>query len=92
MRHLITRRNFIKLSGVSVFSCLYAKPFLAEGSEEGTWSENYCPFCPQGCGMKLKVNQGKIVSVKGMIEDSETEGALCAWGKSLPGIIENPGG
>ncbi len=89
MNYPITRRSFIKLSGISALSCLYDKPFLAEASE-GKWVKNYCPFCSQGCGMELSVKEGKIVAVRGMREDSETEGALCAWGKSLPQIIYNP--
>jgi len=89
----VTRRSFIKIAGLSALSTLGGgMPGLLEtrsfAREAGSpLVKSNCPLCPQGCGIDLFIEDGKLTQVRGMIEDPETRGMLCDRGKTLPEVI-----
>ena len=90
-----TRRSFMKIAGLSALSTLGGgMPGLLErgsfAQEAGNpLVKSNCPLCPQGCGIDLFIEDGKLTQVRGMVEDPETRGMLCDRGKTLPEVIRS---
>jgi ferredoxin-nitrate reductase len=59
----------------------------AEAPEPEKWIPNACAYCGVGCGLKIGVNKGQVVAVRGMKENPVNRGDLCLLGKNLPGML-----
>ncbi len=49
-----------------------------------------CPYCGVGCGLSVKVRDGRIVEVRGDKDHPSTAGALCNKGATLGEIVATP--
>ena len=49
-----------------------------------------CPYCGVGCGLAVKVCDGRIVEVRGDKSHPSTHGALCVKGAHAGGIVNTP--
>jgi anaerobic selenocysteine-containing dehydrogenase len=49
-----------------------------------------CPYCGVGCGLLVKVRDGRIVEVKGDKEHPSTLGGICPKGAQIDQIIDTP--
>ncbi|MBL7178045.1 MAG: molybdopterin-dependent oxidoreductase [Desulfobacteraceae bacterium] len=49
-----------------------------------------CRMCTAGCGMRVFLQDGKIIKVHGLSEDPRTGGALCAKGLAATQLIYHP--
>lgn len=89
----LTRRSFLKFgliagAGLSLPTYLRSQlpaPFVDEvgppplqGPE--TWSPSVCTLCPAGCGLMIRVMQGKAVGLHGKAEHPVNKGKLCPRG------------
>lgn len=86
----VTRRNFLKLSGVTVIgagiginlSAVEARaiPLKIQYARETT---TICPYCGVGCGIIVHAKNGKVINTEGDPDHPINEGALCSKGGSL---------
>ncbi|MBI2929790.1 MAG: nitrate reductase [Verrucomicrobia bacterium] len=49
-----------------------------------------CPYCGVGCGLAVKLRDGRIVEVRGDKEHPSTHGAICPKGALLGEIVNTP--
>jgi len=49
-----------------------------------------CRMCNAGCGMRVFINDGKVIKVHGLPDDPRTRGALCAKGLAATQLIYHP--
>ena len=49
-----------------------------------------CPLCEACCGLELKVDDGRIVSIRGHEEDVFSAGYICPKGVALKDLHEDP--
>ena len=49
-----------------------------------------CPYCGVGCGLAVKVRDGKIVEVKGDKAHPSSLGGICPKGAQIAEIIDTP--
>ena len=49
-----------------------------------------CPLCEACCGLELKVNEGKIISIRGHEADVFSAGYICPKGVALKDLHEDP--
>lgn len=93
----ITRRNFLKLSGVttagaflggvSFLSGCKKRPDKLRGTTEST---TICPYCGVGCGLIVSARNGKVVNIEGDPDHPINRGSLCSKGSALQQIAVNP--
>ncbi len=88
----ITRRNFLKLSGLIAGSTLFqAKNNDVLAAEEnydlkiayGEESTSICPFCSVGCGIISHKQDGELINVEGDPDHPISRGTLCSKGSSI---------
>ncbi|PKM83873.1 MAG: formate dehydrogenase, partial [Firmicutes bacterium HGW-Firmicutes-13] len=94
----LTRRNFLKLSGLAALSgtlaaklgCTPAEPgeHVVDDAEElriqyAETVTTICPFCGVGCGILCFVEDGKLVGTEGDGDHPINEGSLCSKGSAL---------
>ncbi|MFQ6110390.1 MAG: molybdopterin-dependent oxidoreductase [Nitrospinota bacterium] len=100
----LNRRGFLKalLTGgaAAITGCSTSEPvqklipFLIPPEEVipgvASWYATVCRECPAGCGMLVRVREGRAVKVEGNPQHPVNKGRLCARGQaSLPGLY-NP--
>lgn len=88
----ITRRGFLKLSGVGAgTAALMALGFevsaVADVEElrirEAMETTTVCPFCSVGCSAIVSVVDGKVVALEGLSDSPINRGSLCSKGQSI---------
>ena len=88
----VTRRDFLKVSGVTMGVMLcpsFLKDAKAENyawklkMKEGEEKTTICPYCGCGCGLVVTASAGKVVNTEGDPDHPVNEGALCSKGNSL---------
>ncbi len=42
-----------------------------------TWHKSTCPYCGIGCGLKVRVERGKVVDIQGMMDHPVNKGFTC---------------
>ncbi len=52
-----------------------------------TWHKSTCPFCGLGCGLKVGMDHGRIVKVRGMKEHPVNNGDICRLPANYPPIF-----
>src|SRR4030042_1299096 len=92
----ITRKNFLKLSGmtaagtffggISFLTSSYALPAKLRDTKEST---TICPYCGVGCGLIVTARDGKVINIEGDPDHPINEGSLCSKGMALYQVAVN---
>lgn len=92
----VSRRDFLKLSGVSLLAGsaginlepakAYAQGLRIKNAKETT---TICPYCSVGCGIIVHTADGKVINTEGDSDHPINEGALCSKGSSLYQVVNN---
>ncbi len=94
----ITRRDFLKLSGVTAASAALSQLGFAATAEakvrefkirEAKVTPTICPYCGVGCGQLVYVRDGKIVQLEGDPDNPNNQGSLCSKGAALSQVANN---
>ncbi len=97
----ISRRDFLKWSGgTAVAAGVLHRPLSSLLQEDATlpdWSTGVestfstaCTLCPAGCGIRVRIVDGKAVSLEGNTLHPITRGGICAKGLSGLHILYSP--
>ncbi len=95
----VTRRGFLKLSGLSVAVVASGLGFDLEANAAqgyvlklaGTKKiPSICHFCSGGCGLLLHIKDGKLVHLDGNPDNPINEGTLCPKAASLAQVAYSP--
>lgn len=98
------RRTFLQMGGMTAASALLAGcqsnnekliPFLIPPDEGVTPGRaNYyassCNFCPAGCGILVRVSEGRAKKIEGNPEHPVNRGRLCARGQAILQELYHP--
>ncbi len=98
------RRTFLQLSGMTAASALLAGcqsqnekliPYLIppdEGVTPGraTYYASSCNFCPAGCGILVRVSEGRAKKIEGNPDHPVNRGRLCARGQAILQELYHP--
>lgn len=98
------RRTFLQLSGMTAASALLAGcqsknekliPYLIppdEGVNPGraTYYASSCNLCPAGCGILVRVSEGRAKKVEGNPDHPVNRGRLCARGQAILQELYHP--
>jgi anaerobic selenocysteine-containing dehydrogenase len=49
-----------------------------------------CPICEPACGLRITVERGNVVGIRGDVEHPPTRGYICPKGTALQGLQEDP--
>ncbi|MDT5258350.1 MAG: hypothetical protein QOD10_3430, partial [Mycobacterium sp.] len=49
-----------------------------------------CPICEVACGLRVKVEDGEVVGIRGDAEHPPTRGFICPKGTALQGLHHDP--
>jgi anaerobic selenocysteine-containing dehydrogenase len=105
MADRITRRNFLKLgllaAGASVIAGCenprrwitlepYVRPPEEQLAGEATWYASTCRQCPAGCGIVVRIMNGRAVKIEGNPEHPLNRGKTCARGQAGLQVLYNP--
>jgi anaerobic selenocysteine-containing dehydrogenase len=101
----ITRRDFLKFGTLGVASGILAgcanprrwvilEPFMQAPEEqlagEATWFASTCRQCPAGCGIIVRIMNGRALKIEGNPEHPLNQGKLCARGQAGLQLLYNP--
>jgi anaerobic selenocysteine-containing dehydrogenase len=101
----ITRRDFLKIgatgAAVSVLTgCQnprhwvilepYVRPPEEQLAGQPTWYATTCRQCPAGCGVIVRLLNGRAVKLEGNPEHPLNQGKLCARGQAGLQVLYNP--
>ena len=105
MKSSMDRRRFLKVMGVTGSGAAALSgcgpdqaqkliPYLVNPDNQipglATYYASTCRECPSGCGLHVRVREGRAVKVEGNPESPVNHGRLCARGQaSLQGLY-NP--
>jgi len=89
----ISRRNFLKLGGAAVSAFTvgqFIPPSVARAARQaGSVDDNgngylytLCEMCVWRCGVRAKVDEGRVVKLEGNPDHPHSKGKLCARGQS----------
>jgi menaquinone reductase, molybdopterin-binding-like subunit len=98
------RRTFLQLSGMTAASSLLAGcqssnekliPYLIppdEGVTPGraTWYASSCNLCPAGCGILVRISEGRAKKIEGNPDHPVNRGRLCARGQAILQELYHP--
>jgi anaerobic selenocysteine-containing dehydrogenase len=98
------RRTFLQLSGMTAAGALLAGcqstnekliPYLIppdEGVTPGraTYYASSCNFCPAGCGILVRVSEGRAKKIEGNPDHPVNRGRLCARGQAILQELYHP--
>jgi anaerobic selenocysteine-containing dehydrogenase len=106
MTRRINRRQFIQLSGltgaaVALSGCTInlqkyetLEPFVVPPEEalpgENVWYASACRQCPAGCGIIVRISNGRAKKIEGNPRHPLNRGRLCARGQSGLHVLYNP--
>lgn len=97
----LSRRSFMKFTAASVAAAAIADkknvyadtldgdrafPLMTAGAAS---AYGLCHFCSVGCGIDVKVKDGKVISTEGFKDHPINEGTLCPKGRSMKGIVNS---
>jgi len=102
----ITRRNFLKISAAGTATAILAgcsqeserwvtlEPYVRAPEEQLAGVPNYyattCRQCPAGCGVIVRIMNGRAVKLEGNPEHPVNRGKLCARGQAGLQLLYNP--
>jgi len=93
MPTIISRRDFLKVSGAAVGALVLGKfipPWVAEAAQtnglldatNSGYIPSMCEMCVWRCGLLAKVEAGRVVKLEGNPEHPHSNGKLCPRGQS----------
>ncbi len=85
----LNRRTFLKAGFTTAAIGTTGLPLVAGPAEtQGwTWERSVCRFCGTGCGIRVAAKDGRVVAVKGDIQNPVNKGLLCAKGYACAQIL-----
>lgn len=101
----VTRRDFLKISATSAGTAVLAgcqnprrwvtlEPHVKPPEEQlagvATWYTSTCRQCAAGCGIMVRVMNGRALKIEGNPEHPLNQGKLCARGQAGLQILYNP--
>jgi formate dehydrogenase major subunit len=95
----VTRRGFLKLSGLSIAALATGLGFDLSAAEAQGYAlklegckkiPSICHFCSGGCGLLLHVKGGKLIHLEGDPDNPTNEGTLCPKAASLEQVAYSP--
>src|SRR5438105_8639101 len=101
----MTRRNFVKLGAMTTAAVVLAgcqsprrsitlEPYVRAPEEElagtATWYASTCRQCPAGCGIVVRIMNGRAKKIEGNAEHPLNRGKLCARGQAGLQLLYNP--
>lgn len=100
----LSRRGFLKLVGAGAAAVeLYkrgVKEALSETwargqegqfpADEEVWVPSVCRLCPAGCGIRVRVIEGRAVKIEGQPLNPNNQGRLCPKGQAGLQMLYNP--
>lgn len=100
MTEKLTRRDFLKLGGAAAgaaaglaalknFYAAQASGGIQTAKEERIVAST-CHLCSAGCGILVRVADGKVVKLEGNPMHPVNQGALCPKGQAAPELLYNP--
>jgi anaerobic selenocysteine-containing dehydrogenase len=104
MSHKVTRRGFLigaaSLAGAVLAGCekprrwVNLEPYVRPPEEQltgvATWYASTCRQCPAGCGIVVRVMNGRGLKIEGNPEHPLNRGKLCARGQAGLQLLYNP--
>jgi anaerobic selenocysteine-containing dehydrogenase len=105
MRHPVTRRDFLKIGAAGLASAVLAgcqsprrwvelEPYVRPPEEQlagvATWYASTCRQCPAGCGIVVRVMNGRALKIEGNPEHPLNRGKLCARGQAGLQLLYHP--
>lgn len=105
MTQQVTRRNFLKLGAAGLASAVLAgcqsprrwvelEPYVRPPEEQlagvATWYASTCRQCPAGCGIVVRIMNGRALKIEGNPEHPLNRGKLCARGQAGLQVLYNP--
>ncbi len=105
MAHKISRRNFLKIGSLSALTGILAgcqmprrwvvlEPYVRPPEEQlagvANWYASTCRMCPAGCGIIVRVMNGRALKIEGNPEHPLNQGKLCARGQSGLQLLYHP--
>jgi anaerobic selenocysteine-containing dehydrogenase len=67
---------------------------ISSSSQEAPVTETthhrICPLCEACCGLEIKVDEGKVISIRGHAQDVFSAGYICPKGVALKDLHEDP--
>jgi anaerobic selenocysteine-containing dehydrogenase len=103
--HPITRRDFFRIGAAGLTSAVLAgcqaprrwvtlEPYVRPPEEQlagvATWYASTCRQCPAGCGVVVRVMNGRALKIEGNPEHPLSQGKLCARGQAGLQVLYNP--
>lgn len=102
----ISRRNFLKISAAGTATAVLAgcsqdterwvelQPYVRAPEEQlagiPNWYASTCRMCPAGCGIIVRIMNGRAVKIEGNPEHPLNRGKLCARGQAGLQLLYNP--
>jgi anaerobic selenocysteine-containing dehydrogenase len=105
MTHKVTRRSFLRIGAASLAGAVLAgcerprrwvnlEPYVRPPEEQlagvATWYASTCRQCPAGCGIVVRVMNGRALKIEGNPEHPLNRGKLCARGQAGLQLLYNP--
>ncbi|MDD5369071.1 MAG: molybdopterin-dependent oxidoreductase [Anaerolineaceae bacterium] len=105
MPHPITRRNFLKVGALGAASAILAgcqnprrwvilEPYIRPPEEQiagkATWYASTCRMCPAGCGIIVRIMNGRALKIEGNPDHPLNRGKLCPRGQAGLQLLYNP--
>ncbi len=102
MKKKISRRDFLKVAGGAVVLTgiaprvrqMVLEPYVQPPEEvlpgEDTWYASTCRQCPAGCGIIVRVVNGRAKKIEGNPLHPLNQGKLCARGQAGLQVLYNP--
>jgi menaquinone reductase, molybdopterin-binding-like subunit len=100
---MLDRRQFLKLGGSAAFATLFGGcdkaqrkiiPFVIPPENlvlgEALWYASACGQCPAGCGIVVRVSEGRAKKVEGNPLHPVNRGKLCARGQAALQALYHP--
>ncbi len=100
---MLDRRQFLKLGGATAFATLFGGcdkvqrrliPFVIPPENytlgEALWYASVCGQCPAGCGVVVRVSEGRAKKVEGNPLHPVNRGKLCARGQASLQALYHP--
>src|SRR5512135_3164045 len=105
MAYEVTRRDFLKLGATGLIAAAlagcedprrwvvlepYVKPPEEQLAGQATWYASTCRQCPAGCGILVRIMNGRALKIEGNPEHPLNRGKLCARGQAGLQVLYNP--
>ncbi|MBE0606478.1 MAG: molybdopterin-dependent oxidoreductase [Deltaproteobacteria bacterium] len=100
---MLDRRQFLKIGGATAFATLFGGcekvqrtliPFVIPPENytlgEALWYASVCGQCPAGCGVVVRVSEGRAKKIEGNPLHPVNRGRLCARGQAALQALYHP--